>query len=317
MRIHLDIGRKCFGNVLEVGFNIFGNTEGVDVWLLGDGENDRRLGIAGSIAHLGGIAHTHLGHIAETYGMALMHGNERGSQLVDIAGTAHTAKGILVAEVTYDTTGGVGTDTATQRLNIGHSDTVGLHTDWVGKNLVLLIVATDDSNLRDTTGAQDGRFNNPLGNGAEFLLGGGIGDLSGIVDLKTDKEDFAHHTALWCQNRSNAFGQLLGKGGHLLADYLTGAEDIHSPVEFDKDKAGTRQGSGAYPADIGGTIDSGFDGEGDEAFHLFGGHTVGIGHNHHLRGCEVWEYIDIRTVGRPQSGNHQQDGRHKDEEFMV
>ena len=112
-------------------------------------------------------------------------------------------------------------------------------------------------------------------------------------------------------------GVMLGEGGHLLADYLAGTEDIHAPVELDKNETGPGQGSGADAADIGGAVDGRFDGERDEAFHLFGSHDVGIGHHHHLRSGEVGEDIDVGAVGRPQPCYHEQDCRHKDKELVV
>ena len=119
------------------------------------------------------------------------------------------------------------------------------------------------------------------------------------VHLKTHKENLTHDAALRRENRCDAVGQLLGQSGHLLTHNLTGAEDIHTPVELYKNKAAPLHGSGAYTAHIGGSVDGGLDGEGNQAFHLLGGHAVSIGHDHHLRSGEVGKDIDVSAVGRP------------------
>ena len=244
--------------------------------------------IGAGIAHLDGRGNHHLGHIIDRDGEALfVEFDQAVAQFFQIGGTGHAADRELVAILANDPAGGVLADARNHFGQFLQADTVGVHRHRVGQHLVLLVIPAHDCHLRYAAGSQDSRLDYPVGQGPQFHDVGGIG-------FNPYKEDFAHHTGLGRQNGSNPFGQTAFQGHHLLADNLTGAIDVGTPIEFHPDKGSARTGGGTHPAHIGSPVDRRLYREGHQAFHFLGGHVLGIGHDHHRRRGQIREHVDIQ-----------------------
>ena len=174
------------------------------------------------------------------------------------------------------------------------------HALGVELYLVFLDVASQHGHLRHTSGGEQARADGPVGQRAQVEHGGGVG-----------REAHDHHLAqdgrLRAQRRlAYAFRQFFGHERELFADNLSGQVDVRVPVEFHPDHGEAVGGRRAYAAHVCGAVDGGFDGEGDELFHLLGCHAVGFGHDDHGRRGEVGEHVHFRVHGGVGTAHEQQ-----------
>ena len=135
--------------------------------------------------HLHRRAGTHFGYIAQQHGLAAADTHNRHAQLLYVGRPRHAAQDVLVAEIADDPSGGVTAHGAAGVLQVTHADAVRVHLQRVGKDLVLLVVASDDGHLRHTAGSEDSGFDHPVRQRPQLHH-------RGAVRLHADEQDFAH-----------------------------------------------------------------------------------------------------------------------------
>ena len=226
-RINLNIGRQTGFKGLQVFLNFFSNSQGVDIGLFRYRENNGRFGIQRGIAHFNGTTCFYPGHIVYSDRFVVDRFNVGTTQLLHIRSAAYSAYQKLVAIVANDSARRIVTNRFTGSDKFLQRHIVKVHFHRIGHHLILLKIAANDANLRNTSGGQNQWLDIPLGNGTQ-------GHQIGRVGFKSDKKYFAHDTRLRRQYRiANPNGHLVVNGNQFFTHNLPCPVNISSPVEID------------------------------------------------------------------------------------
>ena len=165
--------------------------------------------------------------------------------------------------------------------------------------------------MSHTACREQARTDNPVGYGAQV-------EHRGAISGKADNEQFAQDRGLRTQRGPTyILWQRFADYGQFLADNLTRQIDIGIPVELHPHHREAHSRGRADAAYTCGAIDCGFDREGHQLFHLFGGHASSFGHHHNGGGIEVGEDIHFGVEGGVDTSYQEQHGGHQHQEAVV
>ena len=93
--------------------------------------------------------------------------------------------------------------------------------------------------------------------------------------------------------------------------------NVRAPVEFDPYDGKSRSGGRAYAAYPGSSVYGSFNREGDQLFHFFRRHAVGLRHDYDGRGVQVRKYVYFGVDGAVNAGHEEQGGCDQDEKPVL
>ena len=112
-------------------------------------------------------------------------------------------------------------------------------------------------------------------------------------------------------------GQQFGYRGESFGDYLTGDVDVGIPVELHPYHGEARGGLRTDAAHVRCAVERSLYRKGHESFHLFGGHSLCLGHDYHGGGVEVGEYVHFHARGGPYAGDGDEDRRDNHHQAVI
>ena len=171
--------------------------------------------------------------------------------------------------------------------------------------LILFQVATQNGYLCHTSCWKQTRTNCPVGDSTQV-------EHRCWICRKADNQHLTQYGRLWSQCWfAHIGGQWFIDYCELFAYNLPGQINIRSPVKFYPNYRKSICGRRAYAAHACCTIYRSFYGKGDELFHFFSCHSIGLSHDDHCRRIEVGEYVHfcmhcgIRTANQQQHRGHE------------
>ncbi len=312
---HLGVEVHVFGKIgleLRQGLqNVARHPQGIDIGLFGHRKQDGGVRVETGVPHFDRTFNAHLPHIVQGDGHAPV-GNlyQAPAQFFRLMRARHAPHRIFVvvlpqyAARRIEAHGGGGLGHLFQR------HPVGVHQHGVGRHLILLVIAAHHRHLAHASRGQDSGFDDPVGQGAQLHHVGGVG-------FERHEQDFAHHAALRCQNGRDVLRKTAFERHQFLAHNLTRLVNIGAPIKFHPYKRSARQRRRAYPPHMRGPVHGGFDRKGNQAFHLLGGHVLGIGHHGHGGGGEVGKDINIQMADSIHAARHQDRHPEENEELVF
>ena len=197
------------------------------------------------------------------------------------------------------------------RHHLTHRNAVVTHPLGIKLNLVLFDVSSEHRYLRHSSGRQQTRTDSPVGNRTEVEHGGRVG-------RQPDNEHFAQNRRLRAECRfSNVDRKRFTDYSELFTHNLSGKINICSPVEFHPDNRKTIGGRRTDTAYAGSSVYGSFHRESHELFNLFGGHTIGFGHDDNRRRVEVGKHVYFRVHGSVAPRNEQKNGSAEHQQPVV
>ena len=298
----MHVGGQVLLQVGDGGVQSLGQFDGAGIGLFGDGQQYGGLAPFGSQAELGLLgSDTHVSHVLQGHWHSALSGlDDRCGHLLYVLGGDHSAHDVFVAVFVDDTSVGVLVHASGYGHHLAEGHSVVLHLLRVNQDLILLDVASEHCHLGHASGGQQSGTECPVGQRPQIQHRGAVGGQAYDHQLSEDG-------GLGAEGRvAGGLWQILCGCGQFLRHDLAGQVYVGAPVELNPYYGESGGGRAAHPADSGGAVDGGLDGEGHKLLDLFGGHSVGLGHDYYRGGVEVGEYVYLGVEGPVQSGREQQ-----------
>ena len=273
----------------------------VDVRLLGDAQQDRRLAHCRAGAAFQGRADLHHAKLADADRHFFANGDHGVGDLLQLLDPSQTLDEELLAAVHHDAGRGVLVGLLQRLRHFGGADVVGLQLRGREHHLVLLHVAADRRDLGHAFDAQQPSPNGRVGQRPQI-------EERVFVAADGQEQDFAHRGSLRGHDRLLDFRrEAAAHQAELLGHDLPVGQDVGSPVELDPHDREAYGRRGSHAAHAGGPVHRRFNGKRDQRFDLRGSHAVGFREDRHRRRGEVRE--DIHRHGRRDIQPHRHQGQ--------
>ena len=315
-RIELHAGRQLRRELVQDGFELAGERQGIDVRLPVDAQDHRRSSIARAVAPLERFADAQLGDVAHADRLRIPRRDDGGADAVDVADASGPLDQVLLPAREAEPGRGVAARSPESLLDGAQGDAVARQPRRLDQHLELPALAADDGHLRHPRGGQQPPPDEHLGRRPEVQRGG-PGDGGRRVRREGHEHDLAHDRRERSQHRGlDAVGQRCRDPRELLDHRLARAVDVGAPVEVDPDHRDADRGGRAHPPDLGRAVEGRLDGEGDERLHVAGGEAVTLDQDRHGRSGHVGQHVDRHARGHVAS-RHEQPGGHRDHAEAV
>ena len=298
----MHIGRQVLLQILQGRFQAFGQLDGTRIGLFGYGDQHRRFPFFGSQSQprlLG--TDFHVGNVFQYYRYSVHPFDDRPAHFTYIVGRKYATHNVFVTVFINHSTVGVLVHVAGNFHYFAQCHAVVFHAFGMQQYLIFLDVATQNGHLCHTSGRKQARTDGPVGQRTQIEHGSAVG-------RQAHNQQLAQNGRLRSQGRiPHIVRQVFAYGGQFLGYNLTGQIDVRIPIEFHPHDGETRGGRRTYPAHMRGSIHRGLDGESHQLLHFFGGHTVGLGHDHYRRSIQVGKHVHFRMESGIGSPYQQQD----------
>ena len=290
-----------------------GELDGVGAGLFGDGEHDARLAVDARLAAFHEWSSlADFGDVAEKDVRAAWCGLDDGvSEVGRILDSGEVADEFFLVGFEEEAAGGIHIRFAEGCLDLVERDAIADEFRGIDEHLVFLEVAALDSDLGNSGDREESALEVPLGKAAEFHRA----DLR-VVTGKPNGHDLAHDRGDRAEEGSDAVGEGFADTLDALGDDLAGEVDVGLPIELHEDEGEAYARKRAHALDMRRAIDSGFERERDEGFHLLGSEAGGFGEDGDGGAVEVWKNIHRQAAENPTAIGHDKRGEGHDEKAV-
>ena len=264
-------------HVLQLPLDLFRQFGGICAGLFLNREDDGGRTVYPGVAALRErTAKAHVGDLAEGERRAIfaLHRDDGIAQIVQAVHARQISNQPFGVGAEQKAAGRIHVRVLGRFLHVVERDVEVAQLKWVDQHLILLQLAADHADLRQTRDGEKPFADVPVGDRPQIHRR----DFR-IVARQADEHDFAHERANGREDRLRGRRQLFSHLLQPLRHDLPRDVDVLLETELDKNDAQANGGNGTHPLHAGGPVHRGFDRERNERFHFLRREPARFGEN--------------------------------------